>query len=205
MLFAMMKRLLQYVVTSGIVTAAYPVLADAPDQTRFVPIELSVGSNPISNVDGKGTDGFVDVYWRGNGNAWGYNLFVTNVGGEIAIHETDNGMFADFFQNSPHVEEDFVRSVRFATAPHRGVKTLHVLVANRLFKNSVPEPAKTIISVYALVETDGSVGTTFQFEKRYDFNPTRLYCNADMALKTELNIALPKGYSGSTSSDGCFE
>ena len=168
----------------------------------LTPVRLQSGVNPISNIAGDGKSGSISLGWRDNGNAWGYNIFTVMVGNNIVTHEVDGKDF-DQFRDSPHTGDDMITSVRFARGVFRGRKTLMALVANRDFQTSIPDPAIATITIYALIANNEGVGTPYQFTRIANRVTKRSYCNADMALKTELGFPLNGSYSGPKTADGC--
>ena len=164
----------------------------------LTPIELDQGVNQIPNIAGDGEGGSISVDWRANGNAWGYRIFMVRAGGSIV---TVDGQ--DRFTDQPHTEEDVVTSVRFARGRHDGLETIFALVADRTIAESVPAPARTTIRIYVLRRNDEPLGTPYHFLKLSESQTKRGYCNADMALKTEMGFPLPRDYSGPRSLDGC--
>ena len=170
----------------------------AQAQTSFSPLRLRSGLNNISNIAGDGRPGSISLTWRENGNAWGYDIYTVMVAGSVATHD-DQTSFVD----QPHTGEDSIVSVRFAKGRYQNRTTLFALVAKRDIVNSVPEPAKVEIKTYALVRNDAGLGTPYVFETVRKFSGSRLYCNAEMALKTELGLPLSGSYVGKKSQDGC--
>ena len=181
----------------GIATLVGLSVAGA-SSTGLTPIALHSGLNPIPNIAGDGKNGSISLDWRENGNAWGYSIFMVRAGGSIATVEDE-----DRFTARPHTGEDVISAVRFARGPFKGRTTTFVLVADRKIVESVPEPALTTIKTYALQRNDEQLGTPYQFVKVDERQAKRHYCNADMALKTELGLALPRNYSGPRTPDGC--
>lgn len=178
---------------------ATAALAGAPPAT-LTPIELDQGVNEIPNIAGDGEDGRISVDWRENGNAWGYHIFMVRAGGSIVTVDGE-----DRFTDQPHTEEDVITSVRFARGRHEGRETIFALVSDRTIIESVPAPALTTIKIFVLQRNDEPLGTPYQFLQLVERQAKREYCNADMALKTELGFPLPRDYSGSKAVDGCFE
>lgn len=164
----------------------------------LVPVRLAPGVNEIANIAGTGQNGKITLLWRENGNAWSYDLFIVEAGGSIATINGENTI-----TDTPHVGEDMIRSVRFARGTFRGRTTLQVLTATRTIVTSTYQPAKTKIEQFALVENDTGTGTPFEFVRVRSFVAQRLYCNAEMALKTEIGLSLTRSYSGAQSATGC--
>lgn len=165
---------------------------------RLEPVRLHAGPNAIPNIAGDGAAGTVTLNWRDNGNAWGYDVFTVTVRGQIATLEG-----RDQITDQPHTGEDMIRSVRFARGVHNGRSTLFALIASRQIVDSVPEPATTTVKVYALMRNNDAAGTPYQFKSVRSLTASRSYCNADMALKTELGFPLARSYSGPLTVDGC--
>ena len=165
----------------------------------LVPISLHPGTNQIANFAGDGKTGTISLYWRENGNAWGYNILSVSAGGSLATVEGK-----DHFTARPHTGEDVITSVRFARGRYKGHLTTFALVADRNIVDAVPNPAATTITIYALTRSDEPVGTPYLFAKVNALHPKRRYCDADMALKTEVGFPLPTDYSGPAAVDGCI-
>jgi hypothetical protein len=172
-------------------------VAGAPGQVMS-PIALHAGVNPIPNIAGDGKAGSISLDWRENGNAWGYGIYMVRAGGSIATVGDEDRLTA-----RPHTGEDVITAVRFARGPYKGRTTTFALVADRNIVESVPDPAATTIKIYALQRNDEPLGTPYQFVKVNELRAKRHYCNADMALKTELGLPLPRDYSGPRTLDGC--
>jgi len=167
-------------------------------EARLTPIQLHAGINPVPNIAADGKNGNISVDWRENGNAWGYSIFMVRAGGSIA---TVDG--ADRFTDRPHTGEDVITSVRFARGSYKGRATTFALVADRNIKDSVAAPTSTTIKIYALQKNDEPLGTPYRFVKVTETPARRDYCNADMALKTEVGFPLPRDYSGPRTPNGC--
>jgi hypothetical protein len=182
-----------------VAVAAFAAVALAGASTSaLTPIQLHAGINPIPDIAGDGKAGSISVDWRENGNAWGYTIFMVRAGGSIATVDD-----ADRFTDRPHTGEDVITSVRFARGRYKGRATTFALVAERTIVESVPAPAHTTIKIYALLRNDEPLGTPYYFLKLNEAAAKRDYCNADMALKTELGFPLPPDYSGPQTPDGC--
>lgn len=177
---------------------ALPLATPLQAAERLDPLRLRVGTNAIPNIAGDGAAGSITLNWRDNGNAWGHDVFTVTVRGRIVTLEG-----RDQITDQPHTGEDMIRSVRFARGAHNGRSTLFALIANRQIVHSVPEPAKTMVKVYALVRNDDAAGTPYEFKSVRSLTASRSYCNADMALKTELGFPLARTYSGPMTVDGC--
>lgn len=171
-------------------------------QTNMVPVRLRAGDNVISHIAGDGRSGTISLAWRENGNAWSYDIFTVTVGGSVVTHELD-GQTRDSFRDAPHYGEDMVTSVRFARGWVEGRNTLIALVADRNWQNSVPEPARVTIRLYALTRNSSGSGTPYEFVEFRRIDTRRQYCHADMALRTELGLPLSGSYSGQNSPNGC--
>lgn len=182
----------------GIIVAAAAGLSIIPSGSTLEPIRLRSGVNQIPNIAGDGVGGSITLDWKDNGNAWGYDIFSVRVGGSIATVEE-----ADRFTDSPHTGDDMIKSVRFARGVYGSHKTTFALVAERNVIESVPAPARTNIKIYVLLRNKAPLGTPYEFVRVREFYPKRHYCNADMALKTELNFPLARTYSGTAAKDGC--
>jgi hypothetical protein len=161
-------------------------------------LPLHSGVNQIPNIAGDGKGGSISVDWRENGNAWGYSIYMVRAGGSIATVGDEDRLTA-----RPDTGEDVITAVRFARGPYKGRTTTFALVADRNIVESVPDPATTTIKIYALQRNDEPLGTPYQFVKVNELHAKRHYCNADMALKTELGLPLPRDYSGPRTLDGC--
>jgi hypothetical protein len=167
--------------------------------SNLSPIPLHGGNNPIPNIAGDGVSGSISLDWRANGNAWGYSIMTVRVGGSVATVDE-----ADRFIDRPHTDEDAITSVRFARARYNGRMTTFAFIADREIVESVPAPARTTIKTYALVRNNDGLGTPYHFVLVNRLQPTRRYCSADMALKSEIGFPLRPSYAGSRSTDGCF-
>ena len=176
--------------------------SSAVAQTNMVPLRLRAGINTVANIAGDGRSGTITLNWRENGNAWGYDIYTVVVSGSVVTHEVD-GVYLDSFHDTPHMGDDMVTSVRFARGSFAGRATLLALVASRNYENSVPEPARTTITIYALMRNDSGTGTPFEFTQISQRLTERRYCNADMALRTELGFPLSGSYSGPSTASGC--
>ena len=176
---------------------ALPASAGPSDWPALTPIRLHAGLNKVPDIAGDGKPGSISLDWFDNGNAWSYDIFTVKVNGAVA---TVNGK--NRFTDSPHTGEDVIASVRFARGTHRGRTTTFALVSHRKIVESVPEPAVTKITLYAL-EKNAGAGARYVFAKVGSMTPERKYCHADMALKTELGFPLTNSYDGLPSIDGC--
>lgn len=163
------------------------------------PVRLHAGVNRVENIAGDGQPGTISLQWRDNGNAWGYDIYTVAVHGSVATLEGH-----DQITDTPHTGEDVIKSVRFAKGKAKGRQTLLLLIASRDVRDAVPDPAATRISIYALTRNFDGVGTPYGFRKISQFDAGRRYCNADMALKTELGFPLARLYAGPATPDGCF-
>jgi hypothetical protein len=182
----------------NLVASKLAALAIAASGAGLIPITLHAGINPVANIAGDGKTGSISLDWRENGNAWGYSIFMVRAGGSIATIAGEDRVTA-----RPHTGEDVITAVRFARGPYKGRTTTFALVADREIVESVPDPARTTITIYALERNDEGLGTPYQFVEVNKLHPKRHYCNADMALKTELGLTLPRDYSGPRTLDGC--
>ncbi|MBB5708865.1 hypothetical protein [Sphingomonas xinjiangensis] len=176
---------------------AAAILAE-PVSYDLTPIRLQAGVNPVQDIAGDGQNGSISLDWRENGNAWAYDIFMVRVGGSIATIGDK-----DFITDQPHTGEDAIRAVRFARGKHAGKSTTFALVADRKIEEAVPDPAATTITIYALVANEDGIGTPYHFVQAKQLHSKRRYCNAHMALFTELRLPLPKSYDGLSSPDGC--
>lgn len=179
---------------------ASPAASAAPvmQHALLEPVRLQAGVNRIDNIAGDGPPGTISLQWRENGNAWGYDIYTVAVRGSVATLDGH-----DQITDSPHTGEDVITSVRFARGVALGRRTLLVLIASREIRESVPDPAKTRIRIYALARNADGIGTPYEFRKVSQFDARRQYCNADMALKMELGLPLARSYSGPATPDGC--
>lgn len=186
-------------IVAAVVFATVPAITIAQSAApQFVPIRLRSGTNQIPNIAGDGRSGSITLDWRENGNAWGYDIFTVRVGGSIAAVDG-----RDRFTDQPHVGEDMIRAVRFAKGRYGGRATTFAFVADRKIVDSVPDPAATVIEIYALVRNDEGVGTPYEFRKVRAFTTRRRYCNADVALTREGGLPPRVGQDGPNTIDGC--
>ncbi|MBY0392790.1 MAG: hypothetical protein K2Q27_05950 [Novosphingobium sp.] len=164
----------------------------------MIPIRLVAGVNVVRDALGPGQHATINLAWRENGNAWGYDIYSVSVRGSIA---TIDGR--DVITDQPHVGEDMIKSVRFARASFKGRPAIMLLQAERHIDASTYDPARTTISAYVLQRNTGGLGTTYEFVPIRRYLARRLYCNAEMALKIEEGLDLPRSYSGPMTSTGC--
>ena len=191
----MRTQIFQFVFALSLLSAG----VNANAQKIYAPVSLQAGTNEIPDIAGDGKTGSIVLLRRENGNAWSNDIYIVVAEGSVATY--DDGK--DVFRDQPHTGEDVITSVRFAKSDHLGRYTLFALVANREIVESVPAPAKVSIKTYALIENDEGLGTPYRFELASSSLGSQAYCNADMALKTELGFPLSQNYEGPTSSKGC--
>ena len=173
--------------------------ADGADHgSGYVPVRLSAGTNAIPNIAGDGVAGSITLYWRENGNAWGYDVFTVVAGPSIATVEGE-----DHFHDRPFDGEYGVKAVRFARKKFGDRTTTFALIATRSFAEGIPQLSQTTIEIFALVRNDEGLGTPYHFVRQSKRVAGRRYCNAEMALKTELGLPLSKSYGGAKTTDGC--
>jgi len=178
----------------------------APDLGRLTPILLQPGVNRVPQFAADGREARIVLAWRDNANAHGYDLFLvlmpTKRGGadwNVVGFETGNS-FSDEIADAPHTGEDVATAVRFVRA---GANPL-VVVARRRIVTSYPDPAETTISIYSLRQSEGVPGTTQDyFSVAKQWRARNRYCNAELALRDELNLPLRKNYQGSLRVGGC--
>lgn len=164
----------------------------------MMPIRLVAGVNVVRDAVGPGQHATINLAWHENGNAWGYDIYSVSVRGSIA---TIDGH--DHITDQPHVGEDMIKSVRFARVSFRGRPTIMLLQAERHIETSTYDPTRTTISAYVLERNTGGLGTTYEFVPIRQYSARRAYCNAEMALKMEEGLDLPKSYSGQVTVSGC--
>lgn len=178
------------------------------------PLVLHRGVTTIPNFAGDGRDAMIALGWRDNGNAHGFDQFTVMMPpsrGEdwniVGLERGDpNANFQNFIRDDPHTGEDNVTSVRFVRATFQGRSSILLVVADRHWEESIPEPARTTIDLYALKRSDGDVGETSDYYKRIASETLKTrYCDSDMALHVELGFPLPPKYGGSPTADGCFD
>lgn len=176
------------------------------EQIELLPVAPGVNRIPALAPDGR--DGLIVRGWRDNGNAHGFGVFM------VLLPERPGGpadQVATFMleeerttiTDSPHTDEDYVRSVRFARATLDGHRQTIVLVATRGLADSIPSPSRTVIQILALDHrsVDEPLGPLDFFREAARFETTRLYCNADSALLSELRVPARPGTPDSP--DGC--
>lgn len=162
------------------------------------PIRLTAGVNHIPNAIGPGQGATITLSWRDNGNAWGYDIYSVSVRGSVAtIDGRDN------VTDTPHTGDDMIKSVRFTRGIFRGNPTVILLTAERKIATSTSDPAPTVIQTYALSRNSEGTGTPYEFVPVRKYRTSVSYCNAEMALKTEIGLPLSRSYSGSHSRTGC--
>lgn len=177
----------------------------------FKPFALHPGVNRIAKFSEDGRDATIMLAWRDNGNAWGFNIYLvtlpnpntSNPFGVVGIEKKTDAPF-ETITDAPHTGEDYIRAVMFGRGNLDGKEQTLLLIATRLWKDSVPEPAVTTFEIFRLAD-DGITGSTPDyFTPVRSFTSTAKYCNAYMALFQEMKIPLPKDYSGPQNKDGCI-
>jgi hypothetical protein len=179
----------------------------------FSMFPLHDGVNRIDNFTRDGREGMVVLGWRDNGNAHGFDVFMvlapTSVGGtdyNVVTFNADGqgSVSATSISDDPHTGEDVVRSVRFGRARLAGRLETIAFVAERQIAGSYPDAARARMQLFVLRNRgDDPVGSVDFFESAADFMTTRLYCDADAALHSELGVPLPDGYGAADPADGC--
>jgi len=176
----------------------------------YSPIKLTSGVNHITAFSADGRDARIVLAWRDNANAHGYDVFLvlmpTRRGGTDwnVVGFEDGNEFQDQITDAPHTGEDVARAVRFVTTLSRGRRVPLVATATRSIKTSYPDPATTVVSLYALAQSEGVPGTTTDYFKVVrKWTTKRTYCNAELALQDELGIPVRQDYAGSKNSGGC--
>ena len=183
------------------------VAGDIRDRlTDISPIPIRQGTNEIPDLSQDGRAGMITLGWRDNGNAHGYDVFLVMM--ETAPGNRDwnviLGPWGDLVTDYPHFGEDTVRSVRFVRARLDGIPLTALIIADRDILDGYPSPAKTKIEVYRIADGSDEVGTTHDyFEEVGSFTANRLYCNAEMAMQTELGIPVRVTYEGRNNEAGC--
>ena len=175
------------------------------------PITLHAGANSIPTFAADGRAALVTQGWRDNGNAWGFNVYQvmlpTKVGGSDWNVVTLGKRMETQISDQPHTGEDALASVRLAHGKLDGRAETLLITATRDVapQGGVPEASSTMIEVQVLRKNrDEEPGQARDyFEPAISFKTTKLYCHSDMALKQELGLALPKGYEGGGTADGC--
>jgi hypothetical protein len=114
--------------------------------------------------------------------------------------------FVDAFADAPHLGEDFVRAVRFATGTLDGKAATLALIATRDITDAgIPAPSLVTYEIYRLTENHGGPGTADQFRLIDTSRSGTTFCNAELALSKRFGIPLPADYSGPNLTDGCTE
>jgi hypothetical protein len=180
------------------IAAAILCVGATPPAPRIEPIRLKAGVNHIADIAGDGHAGAIELRWRENGNAWGYDIFTVTVNGSIATVEG-----RDNITDSPHTGDDMVTSVRFVRGAAEGHRTTFILTASRNIVGPVPDPAPTVLRIYVLQRSRDALGTPYEFRLVREFSARRRYCNADMALQSEIGLPVARSYSGPVTIDGC--
>lgn len=185
--------------------------APVPLIQGVVPLQIVNGVNMVDDFDGHGRRAMIILGRRDNGNAHGYHLITVMLPSKLGDRdwnvvaiETRQG-FEDTLRDDPHTGEGVVRAVRLVRAQLEGRRSVLLVVATRAIGQSIPEPSRVTLETFTLKsgsnEGAGVIQEYFSLvsSKRTD----ALYCNAEMALKTEFGIPLPGIYEGGRSKTGC--
>lgn len=187
-----------FLAAHGTNAAASPPSPGEREETALVPITLSAGMNPFSDIAGTGQDGSIAQLWRQNNKVRGQHVFLVTVGDTAATLEG-----RDQIIDAPDVGDDMIRSVRFARGNHGGRATLYMLIASRDIGPSPYDAAVTHIQTFALVPRGSGGGNAFAFAPVRAFVAAAKYCHADAALLAELNFPLSPLYAGRVTPTGC--
>ena len=171
--------------------------------TDLAVIPLQQGVNTVERFSSDGRQAIIAKGWRDNGNAHGYNFFLVLMPTAVGRADwnvvdkvvPDKWHSSDFIRDDPHMDEDFISSVRFARGKVNGVAATLLITATRqiLPDKGIPEPSIVVFEVYRLeANVEGDVGTTRDFFKRVlNWKSDKKYSNSDLALQKELGLPLP--------------
>jgi hypothetical protein len=192
-----------------------PGMAAAPTNglSNFSPFTLTDGINQIAQFTKDGREATIFKAWRDNGNAHGYFVYMITLPAKSSRNNSFNVVgfpgsssrpVSEFVTDDPHTGEDWVSSIAFGRGRINGITHTLMIRATRIWQDSIPGPAITRFEISKLTANDGGPGMTPEyFVPVTGFSSTDTYCNAYMAMYRELNIPLPKTYSGRRSRSGC--
>jgi len=191
--------------------AAVSSASALPRLAHLAPISLNAGVNRIPHFMPDGRDAQIIRAWRENGNAHGYEVFLilapTKRGAsDWNVVGFDRGKsFDDEITYAPHSGEDVSQAIRFVWTSQHGKRTPLVVKAVRNIETSYADPSVTTITVYSLRKSDGVFGTTTDyFAILKEWKAGMRYCNAELALRDEVGLALRSDYAGPKTADGCY-
>jgi hypothetical protein len=184
------------------------------------PIALKTGVNEVANFADDGRLAIIVKAWRENMNAHGYANYEvllprpgTNDDWNLVTFDNhvsvgDGASQVDNLSDAPFDGENVVAAVRILKARYQDkLATLAITARRDMAKaTSFIDKLSVQFSIYKLVSNaDGIPGWPFDYFDRVDaFKSKRGYCNADLALKNELNLPLPANYAGANNTDGCI-
>ncbi|MFI4997993.1 MAG: hypothetical protein ACHQAQ_19690 [Hyphomicrobiales bacterium] len=209
------RRAACIVLLGSAIGLAVPSVAAEPKLSDLVPVKLVAGPNKVAQFMPDGRDALITLGWRDNGNAHGYDLYLVmlptkpkgNDWNVVGIFPSGfESRLEDTIRDDPHMGEDVVRSVRFARGKLDGKPAALLVVATREtdIEVGIPGPSFTSFEVYRLTHSDAGMGTTADyFERVLQSRSTTKFCNAEMALFKRFGLALPAGYAGPRTEDGC--
>ena len=172
------------------------------------PIPLQPGVNVIPDFTNDGRSGMITLAWRDNANAHGYDVFLVMTETEPGRRDWNvvNGPQGHITADAPFDGEHVLRAVRFARAFVDAKTATLMLLSSRLNPSPLTSPARVNIEFHRLVPNPEGDPTTFDyFTPIGGFVTEMRYCNAEMAIQTELGIPVRSSYQGADTEDGCFE
>ena len=210
----------QSVVALALACCASGALAgEAPRLTNLYVIPVRAGMNTVTDFTLDGGRAVITRAWRDNGKTRGFNVFTVTMPERAPAEGPPrrNWDFVSFFDgdkealtltDSPHDEQTYLRSIRFAKGKLDDRTETLTLVAERDMAGtkSFGDAAPVSIQVFALRAraADAPVGRRVHyFERIATFKSQRRYCNAEIALTVELNLPMPRGWPGNKVPDGC--
>ena len=188
-----------------------PTIAD------LVPVSLHPGVNHVPGfLVGGGTATIVEA-WRGNGNAHGYHVWMVLAGpsegnpvGVVGVAGDEHFPVFATVSDNPFDGERILGAVRFATGRIAGKP------ATLLIEASLDESPSGVLADHSTATIDwyrldhvadptDTVGrTTDEFVPIGRVRTTKRYCNADLAMRDEARLPLPRDFDGFNRVDGCF-
>jgi hypothetical protein len=164
-------------------------LKDTVGKLQVLPLHYGVNNIRIGSDDVLIVRGQFQTDTAGGGDV--YTVLVKKGDLWKMAHHEEGAPSSVLTITNPHMEEDSIVSVRFMIpqdAETSGVRELYLLKASRKY---APDDINTdtTFTFYAL-KNEKDFGR-ISFHKVYEERPETEYCNADLALKRELNIPFP--------------